>query len=410
MTIYIYNGFKSNGKYVKGLKESFNKKIAIIELRNKKIFVSKIKKFNKTNESELNTFFQKCKLLLQKNKISNKNILLITKQLSTLLKSSITITESLSIIIDQTKDTNVKNILFQIKNDINKGTSFAESIAKHQSFSAGYINTIKSGEESGTLNIVLHKLVKYMEKQIHIGKIIKNAMIYPIIMIIISLIIIIIMLTFVLPKICKLFQNFQIDLPLSTKILINISNLISNNWLFLILFFNLIYFLFYKWKNSKSGKIKYSIFISKIPILGIILKKISISKFTRTLASLIQSGIPILIGLNITKNIIKNPIIKDLINKIIKSLKEGENMANQIEKNPYFPLMISHMIAIGEKSGQIEKILIQISDDYEEDVANSLKTFINLIEPIMIILIGSIIGFIVFATLTPLIQISSIIK
>lgn len=402
MAVFEYKGINSkSGKDVKGLKNSDSELQLKNILSNEGIYVTSIKEVsNKPSRKSFN-----------RTKINSEELSIMTKQLSVLSRAGITLVESLTALIEQTENESLKRILSQIKQDVNEGTSFADALKKHPKiFSNLYVSMIRAGESSGTMDIVLDRLSEFTINQSKLRKKIISSLTYPAIMVAISLIVIVILFVVVIPKITALFAKMKIALPPVTRFLISISSFMISYWWVLLLLIALSIFIFKKWVSKPEGRKKFDDFKLKAPILGNIIQMIAIARFTKTLATLLKNGVPLLSAFQIVKSVVGNSKIQEAIEEASEAVKEGDSIAKPLKKSGYFPPIVIHMIAIGEQSGRLEEMLENIGDNYETQVENKLSTITTMLEPLIIVFLGVVVLVVILAIMVPMMKMNQLVK
>jgi general secretion pathway protein F len=342
-------------------------------------------------------------------KVGVNDLAIMTRQLATLVRAKIQIVEALSALQDQVDNDHLKVVLSEIKQDVNEGASLAKALGKHPKvFNNVYVNMVEAGEESGNLEVVLLKLADFTEAQMKLLTKIKGAMVYPLIMIFVGTILISGIFIFVIPKLAKIFENMKMELPLPTRICIGISKFLQNWWWSIPIILFGIYFLFNKWKSSETGERRWHKITINLPLFGNIIRMVNVSRFASTLGTLLSSGVPIVTSLNIVKNLIANVHMKDAIDISKEAVQEGKSMAIPLKESGYFPSMVTHMITLGEKSGEVVEMLEIISDNYEDQVDAKISGLTATLEPIMIVFMGGAVFFIVFSVIMPMMKMNSV--
>ena len=403
MPVFSYKAKQGPKKVISGVIEAENQDIAINRLDKMGYFVLSVGSAGKekTNFKSSLGIFQRINL---------KHISLFTRQLSDLLDAGIPLLASIDILSKQADNTLLGSVLDGIYTDIKDGKSLSESLARYPKlFSPLYINMVASGETGGILESVLARLADFYEKEDEIKSKIKAALTYPIFMFFAGISTIIVLLTFVIPKLVVMFEDMGQTLPLPTRILVSSSSFIVEFWWVSVVMIFLIIILFKRLKNTKEGGVIIDKWKLAIPMVGKLVQKVEISRFSRTLATLLENGVPILQSLNIVKNTIVNKVISAEIDRAAKEVSEGNKFAVSIGKGVWIPVFVTNMIAVGEESGSLEKTLLKISDTYARQVDRTTKTITSLLEPAMILIMGSIVGFIVISMLLPIFQINILI-
>ena len=359
MPVFEFKGFDGGGKNVKGIRDADTVKALRALLKKEGILATDVKESGKTAEKKKDG---KTGLLDREVNISFlqgvsiEDLALATRQLATLLQAGVPMVDSLAALIDQTENKALKRILSKVKTDVNEGISLGDAMAKHKPFDHIFVNMVRAGESSGTLDVVLERLADFKEGQAKIQGEIMGALMYPMIMVFVGFINIGILFTVVVPRITKIFDHAKVQLPLQTRILMFISSTVHDYWWLLIIIGVLSVFLFTRWKGSTKGRAQFDSLVLKIPVFGSVLRMIAVSRFSRTLGTLLSSGVSLLTALDIVKNVVDNTRIKGAIEVARDAIREGEDISAPLKRSGEFPPMVIHMIAIGEKSGQLEKL------------------------------------------------------
>lgn len=337
------------------------------------------------------------------------DLAMMTRQLATLIKAKIQIVEALGALTDQVENANLRLVLSDLKSKVNEGASLAKALQDHPKvFNSVYVNMVEAGEASGTLEIVLLRLADFTESQVKLKNKIKGAMTYPVIMGVFGFVMMNVIFIFVIPKIAKIFISMKKELPFITQVCIWISNfLVSYWWLVIVMILAAIYGTL-KYISTKKGQSRWHALQLRLPILGILVKMINVSRFTSTLGTLMNSGVPILTALSIVKNLIPNVHMKDAVEKARQSVSEGASLAQPLIQSGFFPPLVTHMIKLGERSGELEPMLKIISENYEDQVQSRISGLTSVLEPIMMICLGTAIGFIVFAVVIPMMNMNQL--
>ncbi len=399
MPIYEYKGLTPSGKEIKKTVNSESIIQAKQRVKAEGIMLLAIteKKSKQTSGSGFNLG----------NKIGIEDLALMTRQLATLVRAKIQIVEALAGLQDQVDNDQLKVILSELKQDVNEGASLAKALAKHpKTFNNVYINMVDAGEESGNLEVVLQRLADFTEGQVKLKSKIKGAMMYPIIMIVVGAVLVSGIFIFVIPKLAKTFQNMKMVLPLPTRICIGISNYMLAYWWTIPILFFALFWLFIKWKETPKGRDKWHAFTLKAPIFGTIVKMVNVSRFCSTLATLLNSGVPILTSMKIVSNLISNVHMKRAVEAAQETIQEGASMSIPLRDSGHFPTMVTHMITLGERSGELEEMLKIVSEHYEDQVDSKINGLTSTLEPLMIIVMGIIVLFIVLSVILPMMQLN----
>jgi len=345
-------------------------------------------------------------------RVSAGEVSVFTRQLSTLLGSGMPLVPSLSILMQQAQNPLLKKSLAQIREQVNEGKSLTEGMSEFpQIFPPFYLNMVRAGEASGTINLVLERLADFSENQQALISKIKSAMYYPIVMLFMGTAVIFLLMTFVVPKITGIFADMHQTLPMVTTILVMVSNFLKSFWwLILILLAVSIAALKYMKDGTETGRYIWDNAKLKIPLFGQINRKIAIARFCRTLATLLQSGVPLLSAMDIVRNIVNNIIIGKAIRQAARDIEEGKGLSGPLSQSGMFPPLVTEMIAVGEQSGTLEKMLNRIATAYENESQANIMIMTSLLEPIMILVMGLVVGFIVVSILLPIFEMNQLVK
>jgi type IV pilus assembly protein PilC len=345
---------------------------------------------------------------LQKKTIKTKTLMIFTRQLATLIDAGLPLLRGLTVLAKQEKDQVLKNTINSLSEAVQGGNTFSEGLAGHPKiFNKLYINMVKAGELGGVLELVLNRLAEFQEKAQKIKNKVVSAMFYPVIVLFIAVVIMAFLLVFIVPKFQQIFADMLGGKPLPplTQFVIFASNAIKGH-IFIIIGVIVVVVVAYKWYASTAkGRIVLDHIMLKAPLFGDLTRKSSISRFSRTLGTLVTSGVPILQALNITKETAGNSVIADAITKVHDSVKEGESIVHPLEASGVFPPMVISMIDVGEETGQLPEMLLKIADVYDDEVDNAVTGLTSMLEPIMIVFLAVIVGTIVIALFLPLISI-----
>lgn len=402
MAIYSYKGIDRAGKEVKGEVSAESLSPAKARVKAMGIMLSEI-------SEQTSVSMKKTAGISFGSSVSIGDLALMTRQLATLLRAKIQIVEAFSALVDQTDNPRLKITLSEIRQKVNEGSSLAKALSDYPKiFDNVYINMVDAGETSGTLDIVLLRLADFTESQLQLRNKIKGAMTYPVIMMIAGGSMIGIIFMFVIPKITKIFVNMKRELPLQTQITVWISNFLLNYWWTLILAGFAIYTFGGKYIKTEKGRAQFDTLILKLPIIAEIVTMINVSRFCSTLATLLQSGVPILASMKIVSNLVSNVHMKRAVDEARVSISEGASITGPLIRSQLFPPMVTHMIKLGEKSGELEPMLKIVSENYEDQVNTKLSGLTSVLEPIMMVGMGLVVAFILFAVVVPLMELNTI--
>lgn len=349
-------------------------------------------------------------VLFQKKTVKAKTLMIFTRQLATLIDAGLPLLRGLTVLAKQEKDLVLQSTISSLSDSVQGGSTFSESLAQHpRIFNKLYINMVKAGELGGVLELVLNRLAEFQEKAQRIKNKVVSAMFYPVIVLFIAVAIMGFLLVFIVPKFEQIFQDMLGGkaLPALTQFVIGVSNLVKGNILWLIIGTVLFVVAYKMFSKTPGGRVAIDRTMLKMPLFGDLTRKSSISRFSRTLGTLVTSGVPILQALNITRDTAGNSVIAEAIDKVHDAVKEGESIVQPLEASGVFPPMVISMIDVGEETGQLPEMLLKIADVYDDEVDNAVAGLTSLLEPIMIVFLAIVVGTIVIALFLPLITIIS---
>ena len=415
MSVFKYTVINAAGKEKKGKIDANNEPAAIMALKAKGLFPTEIRKVGEketTKEGIGVTNKKKKKGLLDINigtpKIPTKDLTLFTRQLAILLDAGLPLIRALRTLERQSRNKIVKRIIGESADHVEEGFTFSESLAKNpKSFDFLYVNMVKAGESSGALEIILNRLATFMEKTAKIVSKVKSAMIYPIVVIIIATSVTAMLMIFIVPKFKKIFDDLLSGMPLPklTEFVIAVSDFLMSKIYVLIILIILAVIAYKVLKKTKKGAYWIDFVKYRMPLFGPILAKSSISRFARTLGTLMSSGVPVLSGLSIVRDTATNILVKNAVQKVHDAVKEGESISSPLGTSKVFPDMVISMIEVGEETGKLPEMLVKIADTYDDEVDNAVDALTSMIEPLMIVAMAVIVGTIVIGMFMPLIKI-----
>ncbi|MBF0479436.1 MAG: type II secretion system F family protein [Candidatus Omnitrophica bacterium] len=346
-----------------------------------------------------------------RRKVKAEEIVLFARQLATMVEAGMPILQGLNALADQTTNEGFKKVLTEVETDIKHGSSLSSAFAKHPHvFNNLFINLVKVGETGGILSTVLDRVSTYMEKTLSLQRKVKSALVYPSVVVSMAIIITVVLLIKVVPTFTGIYSSFGKELPAMTQVLVNASNFLQSYIIFIIIAIVGLGFGLARWHKTEKGALVIDGAVLRLPVFGELLRKVAVSRFTRTLATLVQSGVPILESLNIVEKTIGNKVLENVIKDVQVSVRQGESLSVPLEKSTVFPPMVTRMISIGEKSGQMEKMLLKVSEFYDDQVDTAVDGLTSMIEPLIIGVMGVVIGFIVIALFMPILSMSQLVS
>ncbi|HEX3595830.1 MAG TPA: type II secretion system inner membrane protein GspF [Polyangiaceae bacterium] len=409
MAVFEYRGILAGtGKNVKGYRDADNPKALRALLRKDGILLTLAQEEtaerakSQRREIDLFAFFRR---------VTTADVAVMTRQLATLVRAGVPLVDSIAALVDQVEKEGLVRVLTAVGETLKSGTSFAKSLGEHPKvFPTLYVNMVAAGEESGTLEAVLDRLADFMESQARLKGKVTAALAYPVLMMFIGVVMVSVLMVAVVPKVVSIFDNLGQELPWYTQLLIMVSNVFAHYWWLLILVTVVSVWGFRRWRATPAGRMKWDRFVLVVPIFGKLNRLVAVARFSRTLSTLLASGVQLLTAMGIVKNVLGNAVLETVVTTAIASIREGESIAEPLRRSGEFPPMVTHMIAVGEKTGQLEAMLDNVSRAYEADVETKVVALTSLLEPLMIMLLGGVVGFIAMAILMPLVQMNQLVQ
>ena len=401
MPVYVWKGVNSYGEKRKGRIEANSETAALSMLKKIRIKPTVLKEAPKDLFANIAMF---------QPKVTGKDVVIFTRQLSTMIDAGLPLVQSLDILAGQQENPTFKKLLTDIRVDVESGMTFADAMKKHPKvFDNLYCNMIDAGEVGGILDTILNRLAAFMEKSMALKKKIKGAMTYPIICLCIALVITAVILVFVVPVFAKMFADFGSALPVPTQIVVDASNFAKRNFFLMIGALVATVVAIKKIYNTEKGRKKMDIMIINAPVFGPLVRKVAVAKFTRTLGTMLHSGVPILDSLNVVGKTSGNKVIEQAVFRVAESITEGRSIAEPLEETGVFPSMVVQMINVGEATGALDTMLDKIADFYDEEVDQAVENMTAMIEPFMMVFLGGLIGGLVIAMYLPIFKMASVV-
>lgn len=403
MPIFEYKGINQAGKDKSGTIDAENIKVARSKLKKDGIFVTdiknKVKAAAKKNSSPL---FQKS--------VPVKDLALMTRQLAVLIKSQIPLVDALAAVSEQVENPTLAEALADAKNMVNEGSPFYKALAKYPHiFDNIFVSMCEAGEMSGSLDVILLRLADFTESAAKLRQQVTSALTYPMIMLVLVFIILMGLFTFVIPKMVTVFESApELQLPWYTQVIIDISTFVTNYWYIILGFIIGTYVLFNNWKKSPAGRPQWDAISLTMPVFGQVIRMVAVSRFTRTLATLLTGGVPMLNALDIVRNVVDNAVVATAIDDARNNISEGESIAGPLSKSGQFPPIVIHMVKIGEKTGELENMLTQVSDAYDFTVQNKIESMTSMITPAITIVMGAVVMIIVLSIVIPMFEMTNL--
>ena len=398
MPTYIYKATDSSGKIVNGSLEADGEKGVVAELHDMGFIPIRIA-LSKGSGKALDVDISKQISSLLKG-VSGKDILAFTQDLSTLLESGLPVDRALSILIEAAEKEKVKEVVGDILKTVQGGGYLSDAMAKHPKiFSRFYVNMVKAGEAGGVLESVLGRLGAFLESSQELKDYIKSALVYPLFLVFVGGASIIILLTFVIPKFSVIFSDMGQAIPFSTRFLLDLSEVLRSYWWVILGGLGAIVFFLRRYFTTRAGRLRLDRNKLSFPVVGGLVRKIEVARFARTLGTLTKSGVPILQALVLVKDIIGNRVIAKSMEEVYDKVKEGDKLSKPLSDSGIFPSLAIQMITVGEETGRLDGMILRVAENYEKMVKDTVKRFISLLEPAMILAMGLVVGFVVISML-----------
>ena len=402
MPLFEYRGLSKDGKNVKGTLDSDNLRTARLKLKKDGIYVVDIKDKKKSSGVKKSA-------LRKTGSVPIKDLSLMTRQLATLIKANIPLVDALTAISEQVENPILSEAISDCKNMVNEGQPLYKSLAKYPNiFNVIYISMAEAGEMSGTLDVILLRLAEFTEAQADLNQKVKGAMMMPLIQMVIMVGAIFFLFIKVVPEIMGIFESMpDVELPAMTQLVSDISKELVAHWYIYIGVIVIAVLFFINWKNSSEGRKSWDGIILKLPIVGEVVRMIAISRFTRTLSTLLNGGVPMLAAMDIVRNVVDNHVLALAIDEARSNISEGESIAGPLKKSEQFPPIVIHMVNIGEKTGDLENMLTLVADAYDFQVKTKVENLTTIINPVMLVLMGIIVSIIFMAIMVPMFDLSN---
>jgi general secretion pathway protein F len=406
MPVFEYKALSAAGKPVQGLKEAESPKTLRAALKREGVFLTEVLGEQQQQAQQAREVNVRRWVV---GRVGADDLAIMTRQLAVLVHAGIPLVEALNALVEQVEHERLKRVISDVKQRVNEGASLADALAVHaRVFSTLYVNMIRAGESSGALDVVLVRLADFTESQARLRSKVMGALTYPAAMGVVGGAIMLVLFAVVIPKITKIFEDTQVTLPWTTKVLMAFSTFVSSWWWALVLLAAAGAWGFLRWKETPPGRARWDRFKLTVPVFGRLIRTIAIGRFSRTLATLLKSGVPLLSAMDIVKNIVGNVRLAEVIEQARTAIAEGESIAAPLKRSGEFPPLVHHMVAIGERSGSLEEMLGNVADAYEDQVETTVAALTSLLEPFMIVAMGVVVAFIVFSILMPILQINTL--
>lgn len=412
MPLYAYKGIGPTGKSVSGARDADSPKALRQAMRKDGVVVTQVdlsrggKKQNRAKGLSREVEFGEVLKSVKKTDVAA-----FTRQLSTLLKAGIPLAEALGALFEQVEKVRLKRVLGEVKSAVNEGSSLADALSKHPKvFDGLFISMVRAGEIAGNLDDVLVRLADFMESAQKLRGKVKSAMVYPLVMVVVAVAVLSILMIAVVPQITKTFTTQGRALPLKTQFLVWLSHTMGAYWYLWLAVVILLIVGVRAWSRSATGRPRWHTIILRSPLFGGLVRQVAVARFCRTLGTMLESGVPMLRSLEVAKEVLGNAILVKAVETARAGVTEGESLAQMLRRSGHFPATVTHMIAVGERSGSLESMLLRVSDAHEQEIDMRLQRLTALLEPLMIMFMGVAVGFVVFAILEPLMDMSQMIR
>lgn len=406
MPVFEYKALTAGGKSVQGLREADSPKTLRATLRREGVFLTEV-----LGEKEAKA--QAAREVSVRRwvfgRISAEHLAIATRQLAVLVHAGIPLVEALTALVEQADHERLKRVLGDVKQRVNEGSSLGDALAAHpRVFADLYVNMIRAGEHSGALEVVLFRLADFTESQARLRAKILGTMAYPAAMLVIGSLVLGVLFTVVIPRVTKIFEDTRATLPWTTRWLIGFSSFVTEWWWAALLAAAAAVWGFLRWRATPAGRARWDRFVLHVPVFGKLIRTIALGRFSRTLSTLLKSGVPLLTAMDIVRNVVGNVRLAEVIEQARDAIREGESIAAPLKRSGEFPPLVHHMVAVGERSGALEEMLANVAGAYEDQVETTVAALTSLLEPVMIVAMGGVVAFIVFSVLMPILQINTL--
>jgi general secretion pathway protein F len=412
MPVYHYKGYRNDGGTATGIIDAESSKVARVKLRKVGVFPTDVvEQGSATTDSTTGTPSRPSAGIGHSPALSTSDVAMMTRQLATLLVAGLPLVEALGVMVDQSEKKSVKSLMADIREGIRGGKSYSAVLEGYPcEFSQIYVHMVRAGEASGALDQILFRLAEFLEKQLALKHKVTNAILYPALMLIVGVSVLFFLMTFVVPKITAVFTSLKQALPWPTVVLMSISHFLADYWIVILGGVALIVWSVRRAMNTEAGKLRSDRWLLKIPLIGEVARMVAISRLTSTLATMLASGVQLLDAMDVAKRVMNNRVLEHAVEGARQNIREGETIAEPLKRSGEFPALVTHMIAVGERSGEMEEMLRRIGQIYDGEVDRVITRFTSLLEPIMILVMGVLVFFIVVAILLPIFEMGQMVR
>ncbi len=412
MPVYQYRGYRNDGGAATGIIDAESPKIARVKLRKVGVFpTDMVEQGLATTDSSTGTSTRSTTSIGRSPALSTTDVAMMTRQLATLLVAGLPLVEALGVMVDQTEKKSVKSLMADIREEIRGGSSYSAVLERYpREFSQIYVHMVRAGEASGALDQILFRLAEFLEKQLALKHKVTNAVLYPALMLIVGFTVLFFLMTFVVPKITAVFTSLKQALPWPTVVLMSISHFLADYWAVLLTVIGVMVWATRRAMKTEAGRLMADRWILKMPLMGEVARMVSISRLTSTLATMLASGVQLLDAMDVAKRVMNNRVLEQAVEGARQNIREGETIAEPLKRSGEFPALVTHMIAVGERSGEMEEMLRRIGNIYDGEVDRVITRFTSLLEPIMILVMGVLVFCIVVAILLPIFEMGQMVR
>ncbi|MDH5526914.1 MAG: type II secretion system inner membrane protein GspF [Nitrospirota bacterium] len=403
MPVFEYRGLDTRGKGVSGMIDADTARMARQRLKSSGVYPTELVEGKEKARREARS------VSLFGGRVSPMDVALVTRQLATLVEAGLPMMECLSALVDQVDNPRLKQIMAEVREQVKEGSSLSDAIRVHPKvFSELYVGMVSAGEASGTLGPMLVRLADFSERQVELNGTVRSTMAYPVLMVLIGGLVLTLLMAYVVPRVTQVFAGMDKALPTPTLILLAASDLVRGWWWAFLSGGMVLYFGYRRWVATPNGRLKRDQLVLRVPVAGKLVRMIAISRFTRTLSTLMTGGVPLLEALAITEKVVLNRVLSDAVATARENIKEGEGIARPLAASGVFPPMVIHMVKVGESTGELEAMLVKVAEAYDREVRTTVGALTSILSPIMIVVMGGIVFAIVLAILMPIMELSGL--
>jgi general secretion pathway protein F len=412
MPVYHYKGYRNDGGAATGIIDAESPKVARVKLRKVGVFpTDMVEQGSASTVSTTGASGKSSAGIGRSTALSTTDVAMMTRQLATLLVAGLPLVDALGVMVDQSEKKSVKSLMADIREAIRGGESYSAVLGRYpREFSQVYVHMIRAGEASGALDQILFRLSEFLEKQLALKHKVTNAILYPALMMIVGISVLFFLMTFVVPKITAVFTSLKQALPWPTVVLMNISHFFADYWAGILGAIGLIIWAVRRAMKTDVGQLTADRWLLKIPLIGEVARLVAISRLTSTLATMLGSGVQLLDAMDVAKRVMNNRVLEQAVEGARQNIREGETIAEPLKRSGEFPALVTHMIAVGERSGEMEEMLRRIGHIYDGEVERVITRFTSLLEPVMILVMGVLVFFIVVAILLPIFEMGQMVR